>query len=236
MPRSSIAARVQRVRRGNRPILVFLGACAVVAAIGACNLNDNTGPGATSAVAITAGDSQTILAGAHASPFVVKVTSNGVPQSGVTVNWTTSNTKATLDPLTSTTDANGIAQTTYSNTLAGKDTVRASTTTALVSFLVTIVTDTNSRALFAAGGNGSATLVGIGVVLTVKSADAFGNARPGVVVNFASDAGLLSKTTVTTDSSGIATTQFTPGPNTGTYTVHATATNYAPVTFSVSAI
>jgi len=169
---------------------------------------------------------------------VVKVTDGATPKAGVMVHWTTPNAGVTFNPDSSASDANGLAQTIVMSQKAATDTVRANTTNAIIGFIVKIVADSNTGALFAAGGNGSATLVGIGVTLTVKSADAFGNARPNITVNFAIDAGggVLSKTTVTTDASGQATTVFTPGPTAGAYSVRATATNFAPITFSVSAI
>jgi adhesin/invasin len=236
MHRSTIAERHARVRRGRTSLLTFAGVCTCVV-IAACNVGDSTTPGSNLTLAKSSGDSQTVLAGVHPAPLVVKVMNGSTPQSGVTVSWTTTNSGVTLNPLSSTTDANGVAQTTFLSQKAGKDTIRANTSNALVAFLMTVIADSTTGALFAAGGNGSATLVGIGVTLTVKSADAFGNARPGITVTFAtSSGGLLSRTTVTTDAGGLATTTFTPGPAAGTYTVQATAGNFAPITFSVSAI
>ena len=236
MHRRTFAERYSRVRRGRNPLLAFVGASAVVVVLAACNVGDSTTPGSNQSLSKSSGDSQTVLAGRQPAPLVVKVMTGSTPQSGITVNWTTTNSGVTLNPTTSTTDANGVAQTTFLSQKAGKDTVRANTTSALVAFLVTVIADTNTAALFASGGNGSATLVGVGVTLTVKSADAFGNPRPNVTVNFAAGAGLLSKTTVTTDANGQAATIFTPGPGTGTYTVQATANGYTPITFSVTAI
>jgi adhesin/invasin len=238
MHRSTIAERHARARRGGNPLLAIAAACALSAVITACNVSDSTTPGANVSLSRSSGDSQTVLAGVQTAPLVVKVTDGGTPQAGVMVHWTTPNSGVTLSPDSSATDANGLAQTIFMSQKAATDTVRANTTTAIIGFIVKVVADSNTGALFAAGGNGSATLVGIGVTLTVKSADAFGNARPGITVNFAIDAGggVLSKTTVTTDASGQATTTFTPGPTAGAYSVRATATNFTPITFSVSAI
>ena len=240
MHRSTIAERHARARRGRNPLLAMVAAGALSAVITACNVSDSTTPGTNLSLSRSSGDSQTVLAGVQTAPLVVKLTSGGAPQAGVMVHWTTPNSGVTLNPDSSATDANGLAQTIFSSRKAATDTVRANTTTAIIGFIVKVVADSTTGALFAAGGNGSATLVGIGVTLTVKSADAFGNARPGITVNFAIDAGggggVLSKTTVTTDSNGQATTIFTPGPAAGAYSVRATATNFTPITFSVSAI
>jgi len=238
MHRSTIAERHARARRGRNPLLAIVAASALSAAVAACNVSDSTTPGTTLSLSRSSGDSQTVLAGVHTAPLVVKVTDGATPKAGVMVHWTTPNAGVTFNPDSSASDANGLAQTIVMSQKAATDTVRANTTNAIIGFIVKIVADSNTGALFAAGGNGSATLVGIGVTLTVKSADAFGNARPNITVNFAIDAGggVLSKTTVTTDASGQATTVFTPGPTAGAYSVRATATNFAPITFTVSAI
>lgn len=236
MHRSTIAERHARARRGRNPLLAIVAACALSAVVAACNVSDSTTPGTNVSLSRSSGDSQTVLAGVQTAPLVVKVTDGGTPKAGVMVHWTTPNSGVTLNPDSSATDANGLAQTTFLSQKAKTDTVRANTTTAIIGFIVKVVADSNTGALFAAGGNGSATLVGVGVTLTVKSADAFGNARGNVTVTFVAANGQLSATTVTTDSNGLASVQFTPGPVASTYAIHATAANFTPITFTVSAI
>jgi Big-like domain-containing protein len=217
------------------PLGSFVATCAVIFA--ACN-SDSTSPQTSFSLAKSSGDSQTVLAGGKvAAPIVVKLTSNGAPLSGATVTWTTGAVGGTLTPTTSTTDANGLAQTLFTSPQkAGADTIRATSSNSLVAFVVKIIADTSVGALIASGGNGAATLVGFGIQLTAKATDLYGNARPGIVVNFSTNAGILSKTTVTTDSSGQAAVQYTPGPTAGTYTVQASANRFQSITFSVSAL
>jgi len=172
-----------------------------------------------------------------AAPLVVKLTNNGAPAPGVTVTWGTGTASGTVNPTTSITDANGVASTTFTSPQkAGTDSVLATSSGHTVLFIVKTTADTSVGSLLASGGNGAATLVGFGVTLTVKATDLYGNARAGIVVNFSTGSGILSQTSVTTDNSGQAAVQFTPGPTAGTYTVQASASRFAPLTFSVSAL
>jgi hypothetical protein len=218
------------------PLWSFSAVCAIVFA-SACN-SDSTSPGSSFNFTKTSGDSQTVLAGGKVtSPLVVTLTSNGAPAPGVTVTWGTGTASGTVNPTTSTTDANGVASTTFTSPQkAGTDTVLATSSGHTVLFIVKTTADTSVGSLVSAGGNGAATLVGFGVTLTVRATDLYGNARPGIVVNFSAGSGILSKTSVTTDAAGQAAVQFTPGPTAGTYTVQATADRFGPLTFSVSAL
>lgn len=218
------------------PIWAFSAVCAVVFAA-ACN-SDSTSPESSFDLTKSSGDSQTVLAGGKvAAPLVVKLTTNGAPAAGITVTWGTGAASGTVSPTTSTTDATGVASTTFTSPQkAGTDTVLATSSGHTVLFIVKTTADTSVGSLLASGGNGAATLVGFGVTLTVRATDLYGNARAGIVVNFSAGSGILSKTSVTTDASGQAAVQFTPGPTAGTYTVQASADRFGPLTFSVSAL
>ena len=213
-----------------------LAAAVLVAAIAACG-SDTTGPNSGSVtLARSSGDSQTVVANAHAaSPIAVLVTKGGAPQPGVAVTWAMAGGTGTLDPATSTTDANGVATTSFTaSTVAHVDSVRASASGSSMIFIVTVTGDPSSAKLTAAVGDGIATLAGYGVTLTAKAVDAYGNAIAGVPVSFSVDAGILSATSVSTNSDGNASTQYTP-PAKGAFVVHATSGSFAPVTFTVNA-
>ena len=221
-------------------LIAFVGALASALAVAACGGSDSTTPQPGVALAKSSGDSQTVLAGgdATAQPIVVKVTSGGTPMPGEIVYWSAASAGGSLDPVTSTTDANGLARTTFlSPAIAAVDTVRATAARSpATGFVVTIVADTTTGTLSAFAGDGTATLVGHSVTLSAKATDLYGNARSGIVVTFTATSGILSNATVTTDNTGQATTLFTPGPGTGSYIVHATADRLQSVTFSVTAL
>ncbi len=78
------------------------------------------------ALAIVSGSGQKLVPDTASQPLVVQVTDNGVPLSGVTVNWVASN-NATLASPTSVTDSTGKASNTAQVTAIGAATVTAST-------------------------------------------------------------------------------------------------------------
>ena len=87
----------------------------VAAALAACSSDDGGSPSTLTVAksAASSGDAQSGTAGQPlANPLRVSVTDGGVVQNGVTVTWATTS-GGTLAPATSTTDANGIAVTTW---------------------------------------------------------------------------------------------------------------------------
>jgi len=93
----------------------FRGALSVfaVAVLSACGSSD-TGPNSKTptAVAIVSGNNQSQIVGAAlSSPLVVKVTANGTAVSGVSVTFAVTSGSASVNPASTTTDANGQAKT-----------------------------------------------------------------------------------------------------------------------------
>lgn len=110
-------------------------------------VNDDERPPA--AVTIVSGNNQTARLGHRlAQPLVVRVTNAaGEPVRGVTVLWTVTGGNATLDPSTSTTDADGRASTSVTVNSFGPITIQARAgTLAPVTFTVNAVTSFTSRA------------------------------------------------------------------------------------------
>lgn len=110
-------------------------------------LNDDERPPA--AVTIVGGNNQTGRLGQRlAQPLVVRViNAAGEPVRGVTVLWTVTSGKATLEPAASTTDADGRASTNATVNSFGPITIQARAgTLAPVTFTVNAVTSFTSRA------------------------------------------------------------------------------------------
>jgi plastocyanin len=84
-------------------------------------------PSVTIAMASPSGDAQTGLVGsALPNPLRVLVTQSGSPKSGSAVTWAISQASGSVNPASSSTDANGIAQTTVTlPTVAATSTVTA---------------------------------------------------------------------------------------------------------------
>src|SRR3989442_12369306 len=173
------------------------------------------------------------------TPHVVLVSdANGNPVSGVTVTWAAASGGGSVDPATSTTDANGHAQTFRTlGLLIGTQTTSA---TASVGGAAPRGRSTIPRAaagasqMSAAGGDGQTGSVGttLPTPLSVRVADLFGNPVAGVTVTWtpASGSGSVNPTTSTTNTNGIATTTWTLGTRAGTQTTQATAAG-SPATF-----
>src|SRR5205807_2221790 len=200
------------------------------------------GPSAT--MAKSSGDNLTgQVATRLQTPHVVLVSDpNGNPVTGVTVTWAAASGGGSVDPATSTTDANGHAQTfrtlgiligtqttTATATIAGKDTT--------VTFSIS-ATAAGASQMTPAGGDGQTGTVGttLPTQLSVRVADQFNNPVAGVTVTWtpATGSGSVNPTTSTSDGSGIAATTWTLGTAAGTQTVQATGAG-SPVPFSATA-
>src|SRR5438128_10247475 len=196
------------------------------------------GPSAT--MAKSSGDNLTgQVATRLQTPHVVLVSdANGNPVTGVTVTWTAAAGGGAVDPATSTTDANGHAQTFRTlGLLIGTQTTSAAATiggtATAVTFTVT-ATAAGASQMSAAGGDGQTGSVGttLPTPLSVRVADLFGNPVAAVTVSWtpASGSGSVNPTTSTTNASGIASTAWTLGTQAGTQTIQATGAG-SPVNF-----
>src|SRR5437016_6088185 len=199
------------------------------------------GPSAT--MAKSSGDNLTgQVATRLQTPHVVLVSdANGNPVTGVMVTWAAASGGGSVDPATSTTDANGHAQTfrtlgiligtqttTATATIAGKDTT--------VTFSIS-ATAAGASQMTAAGGDGQTGTVGttLPTQLSVRVADQFNNPVAGVTVTWtpATGSGSVTPTTSTSNTSGIAATTWTLGATAGTQSVQATGAG-SPVPFSAT--
>lgn len=214
--------------------IASIGSAIVAAA--ACG--DHTlGPTVPDSISAASGDSQSILVGNRSSAPLVAVVKNssGSPLPNVTVNWSVTSGGGSLSSITTTTDANGQAQTTYlSGAIADTVKVTASTGERAHAFTIKLLADTVAI-LSALQGNGSAAVVGYPLTVIAKATDRFGNPIQGVAVDWSSSGGTLQTTSATTDSVGRASNVITVGPNAGDYTVTASS-RFNTITFTVTAI
>src|SRR5205807_2092802 len=203
------------------------------------------GPSAT--MAKSSGDNLTgQVATRLQTPHVVLVSdANGNPVAGVTVAWAAGSGGGSVDPATSTTDANGHAQTfrtlgiligtqttTATATIAGKDTT--------VTFSIS-ATAAGASQMTRAGGDGQTGTVGTALPtqLSVRVTDQFNNPVAQVAVAFAvaPGNGTITGASQTTNASGVATVggwtlSATAGPNTLTAT--SGSLSGSPVTFTAT--
>lgn len=147
------------------------------------------------------------------------MTGDGLPMEGVTVTFTTS--LGSISPITDTTDASGIANTTLTSAVvSGTATVVAAVSSSSDSVEVEFV-DPNSPEV-SVSANPTA-IFADGVSTSTITAEVTGGGIPkqGVVVTFTTTLGDISPITATTDASGIATATLTSGVISGTATVVA---------------
>lgn len=236
---------LQRTRRRGGDLAACLILLTAAAACGGGSDGGN-GPGnptVTVAKAAVSGDAQTGTVGlALANPIRVLVQKDGQPDSGVTVTWAAAGTGASVNPTTSTTDALGQAQTTWTlPQAAGARSATASVTGAggsPVSFSATALAGPATQLALVAGNNQTGdTSAALAVPLKVQARDQFGNGVAGVTITWQvnSGGGSLNPTSGTTDATGAAAT-WTLGSTLGAQGAQgsAAALTGSPVIFAAT--
>lgn len=168
-----------------------------------------------------------------ALPTTVHVELGGVPAANVAVTWFPNAKSGTVSSTTSTTDANGNATVTW--TLS--DTVRLNILTATAgtgTVSVTAMTTPGPAASLAKASTDSTSIVaGASTLLTVRAVDQFGNRVSGVAITWSASGGSLSAASSTTGSAGNADVVFLTTGSPAAYSVTASATGLAPISFTV---
>jgi hypothetical protein len=172
---------------------------------------------------------------ATAVPVRVKLTKSGAVAPGAAVTWNVVSGHGTLSATSSTTNAAGIATVLWTlGDTAGINGITAASSDAALTFRA-LGTAGPVTALAKVTSDSSAVVTGASIPLTVRTTDKFGNGVSGAVVRWTATAGAFTTTSTTSGTSGNAQTVFTPATK-GTYTVSATLTGGATVTFKVVAL
>ncbi len=227
----------------------LLAACAFLVA--ACGGGDGGGGGGPSPSTVTvgrgpaSGNNQSGTVGQPLSqPIQVIVRRDGGAEAGTQVTWATQATAGTLNPVSSTTDAAGLASSSWTlGTTAGAQTATATVSGATgspVSFMATAATAAASSLAMASGNNQSGqTGDALASPLVVRVIDPFGNGVTGTPVTWAVTGGTatVNPTSSTTGLTGTASTQVTLGMTAGTIAIQATSGTLggSPVTFTAQA-
>ncbi len=161
-------------------------------------------------------------------------TGNAIATPGIPVTFTASGKAGSFSNPQTVTDNTGTATTNYTlSKKPGTYTITASSA-GYASAVFTVTATTGSPAVLAvAKGSGQSAPVKTALPspLQVKVKDAQGNPIPGVVVSFSDGGagGVVSPSTATTDSTGIATTTYTTGTKAGTVMITASASGLSAV-------
>jgi len=171
---------------------------------------------------------------------------NPVATSGIAVTWSRTGTGGQFGSTNTTTNASGIATTTYRvSRYAGRAytfTARSTTggTRTGTSATVTVVAGTPTQMALYAGNNQTATVgTAVATAPSVRLRDQYGNNCANAVVTFAVTAGggNITIASATTDATGVATCgAWTLGTKVGANTLTATRTGVtgSPVTFTAT--
>ncbi len=196
-------------------------------------------------ITVVSGDAQVDTAGrALRQPLVVRVTdANGNVATDVSVTWSRVSGSGALSAATSTTDAQGHAQVTYTlGSTPGADVVRAAITAqpaSAVEFTLTTRPRAASRVIAVSGADQSG-VVGTAVTqpLVVRVTDETGQGVPGAAITWnATSAAELSARSTTTDASGQSSISVTYPTRPGSFVVSAQLATLsgASVGFSLTA-
>ena len=167
-------------------------------------------------------------------PAVVHVTLAGQPAPGIAVSWVLTDADGgSVSPASSTTDASGVATTTW--TLG--DTARAYTLTAAISSgsvgLQATAIAGPATALAKISADTIVVAAGASAFVTVRAVDKLGNPVAGVVVSWTTNGGSLTAGTTTTGASGNAEVVFSSDATPRTYSISASATGLNTVAFTI---
>jgi len=232
---------IQRLRHRGRTTATIL---ALLTLIGACSSGSDGGNGPpASVVSVASGNGQSGTVGqALANPIRVLVQRDGQPETGATVTWSAGGTGASVSPATNTTDAQGLAEATWTLPQgAGTRTASAAVAGASgspVSFSATALPGPATNLVLRSGNaqSGEVSIL-LPLPLKVKATDQFGNGVAGVVVTWQVNGGggSVAPPTSTTDTTG-ATTGWTLGATVGTQTAQGAVTGLtgSPVAFTAT--
>jgi len=219
-------------------------AATVIAACGSGSSNGSTSntPARTIAQdAARSGDAQTAVVATKPSDSLrVIVKEDGAPLAGATVTWAATGAGAAVSPMTSQTDAAGLAATEWTLGQAhGTQTATASLAGASGSPVVFHATATPGPAanLTKLAGDGQTGIIhgSFPTQLKVAVTDQFGNPISGARVNFAETGGVTPiNTAVLTDANGQAVTTVIGAAGPGPGGVTATVGGIAPVNFTLT--
>lgn len=184
-------------------------------------------PGPASRLVRVSGSGQSGTVGSSLpAPLVVRVEDDQEnPVTGISIAWTVSEGGGAVSPSSSTTDAQGLAQTTWTlGTAAGQNTATASLGTASVPFSATGSAGTAFQLVRVSGMDQSgAAGTALPEPLVVVAADGYGNPVAGRTITWtvAAGRGSVSPATSVTDAAGRAQTVWTLGRFAGANAVNA---------------
>lgn len=195
-----------------------------------------TATAAVKTLAATGGNNQSDAAGTTLpTALTVTATNNGSPVSGVSVAFSDGGVGGTFNPPTATTGSNGTASSSYTLPSTAQTVTVTATSSGYTSATFTETATAAVKILTITAGNNQSGTEGttLPLALTVTATDN-GVDASGVSVTFSDGGagGTFGTPTVTTGSSGTASTTYTLPATAETITITAAASGYTSATFT----
>ena len=220
---------------------MFRALLAVAALITGCNKTPEPVPTIVSLLMVSGSGQSGFVGSVLLDPLVVRaIDQDGVPVSGMEVNWTIVTGGGVATPAEGVSDPDGLVSTTLRlGSTLGTQTVSATLRGGgqPVTFNATATPAPASQVVIVSGDDQTG-VVGtrLPADLTVRVTDAFGNPKQGITVFFTVliGNGSLSSTTAVSDAAGLARVQWTLGPPASTQRVAAQIPGSLPAIFDAT--
>jgi hypothetical protein len=166
-----------------------------------------------------------VVSQALAAPIAVVVTDqSGVPIANAAVTWLPNAGSGSVSSATTMTDANGVAQVTWTlGTVAGVDSVQAQIAAGASTIITATATAASATSLAIVSGDNQEVTSGLATApMIVKAVDQFGNAVSNAAITWSSPSGgTLSAQMTMTDANGQATVTLATDLMAETYAITA---------------
>ncbi len=223
-------------RRHLHTLTALLGAVST-AVLPGCSRSPGVEPRIVSLTIVTGNGQSGFVGGLLVQPLTVRAADqDGVPASGVQINWGVTSGGGVVTPPETITDADGLSSSTWRlGATLGQQVVTASLPGGQpVTFVANATAAPASQIAIVSGDNQTAVVrTTLSSDLTVRVTDAFGNVKEGITVffNVTLGNGTLSAPSAVTNATGIATAKWTLGPPAGTHRASAQIPGALPVIF-----
>jgi hypothetical protein len=219
-------------------VVTIIALCASAAVACGHDSSNTTGPASSAngfSMAIDSGSNLQIAVVGHTIHVAVTLaTSNGGSIGGQTATWLIASGGGTVASSSTVTDANGRTSNDWTlGTTSGQNTVSVSAAGVAVTVTATGAADA-LHGLIKVSTDSQTVVASSSTSFVVRAVDQFSNPVPGIDVAWAATAGTLTPASTTTGNSGNAQVTFTTDVVPTVYTVTATATGFAPVTFTLT--
>jgi len=208
----------------------------------ACTSESTTGPRIVAPVAVSGLGQSGFVGGSLTQPFVVRVEDqNGNAVDGALVAWSVVSGGGTISPSQSVTGSDGLASATLRlGSLVGQQSAQATLGEAKPVVFTASAAAAPASQLIAVSGDNQTGIVktALPAKIVIKTADAFGNVKIGIPVNFSVTlgGGTVNTASGVSDSLGLVSVDWFLGPIAGVQRLTATSGAITPLNIQASGL